>query len=106
MQGMDYFRTDCIKSYFELVALVNKGNKIINEQTEAVFFIKEGRLFLGVSEKQKMLLCYEKNMRWLPDESGPHGELKSFIASLINAGLPTTLDVNKLIKENLFKLGD
>lgn len=97
---MDYFRTDCIKSYFEIVALVNGGNRKLNEQTEAKFFIYQNKLFLGISDTQKFLLC-EKKKFWMPSGSS-HDELEQFICILLRD--PNVLDVDKMIKSSLFKL--
>lgn len=99
---MDYFRTDCIKSYFEIVALVNKGNRKVNEQTEAKFFIDQDRLFLGVNDKQKFQLC-EFKQGWFPARSG-HDELERFICRLLINIDPGVGDLNIFIKSNLFKL--
>lgn len=97
---MDYFRTDCIKSYFEIVALVNKGNRKINEQTEAKFFIEQDKLFLGINEKQKVQLC-KKEVLWVPSGSG-HNELEQFVCRLLREENMSKLD--EIIKRNLFKL--
>lgn len=102
---MDYFRTDCIKSYFEIVALVNKGNRVVNEQTEAVFFIKDNKLFLGVNDQRKFCLCYKDHF-WLPEKEFGHFELKSFIIKQLNKRIFDDSEINRLIKENLFKLSD
>lgn len=101
---MDFFRTDCIKSYFEIVALVNKGNKKVNEQTEAKFFIYQNKLFLGINEKQKIQLCAKKR-QWAPANSG-YEELEHFICQLLNNIDLDAVDLNDFIKRNLFKLPD
>lgn len=100
---IDYERTDCIKSYFEIVALVNKGNRVINEQTEAKFFMKVNSLFLGVNDDQKYLLCTYNRQRWFP-YGDDHERLKEFVAEVINQGKVD--DINTIIKTALFKLGD
>lgn len=99
---MDYFRTDCIKSYFQIVELVNKGNRLVNEQTEAKFFIEQKKLFLGINDVQKFLLC-RKNEFWIPAGSA-HNELEQFICKLLRD--PNIVDIDKFIKRNLFKLPD
>jgi len=99
---MDYFRTDCIKSYFELVALVNKGNRVINEQTKASFFIS-GELFIGIDEKQKILLCKYQN-QWFPSEISNHDQLEKFICNVLNSRRIQSGEVDELIKAELFKL--
>jgi hypothetical protein len=100
---MDYFRTDCIKSYFEIVALVNKGNKVVNEQTEALFFIEQDKLFLGINTKQKVYLCYKEDF-WYPGKESRHAELERFISKLLNYSEPGISELNSEIKRNLFKL--
>ncbi len=102
---MDYFRTDCIKSYFEIVAFVNKGNKTINEQTEAKFFIKEDILFLGINEQQKFQLCLYSRI-WLPTRGTGHDELKNFICEIMRKLNPNLSELNSIIKAELFKLSD
>lgn len=102
---MDYFRTDCIKSYFEIVALVNKGNKVINEQTEAVFFIKDKKLFLGVNEHQKFCLCIKEHY-WRTENEPGHDELKYFLVKLLNNPSTDHSNLNNVIKSHLFKLSD
>ena len=100
---MDFTRTDCIKSYFEIVALVNKGNRVINEQTEAKFFMKVNSLFLGVNDDQKYLLCYNNKRQWFI-HGDDHEYLKKFVANIMNQGKAD--DINATIKSALFKLGD
>lgn len=100
---MDFTRTDCIKSYFEIVALVNKGNRVINEQTEAKFFIKVNSLFLGVNDDQKYLLCIYNRQRWYPFGDAHHS-LKEVVAEIMNQG--AVEGINTTIKSALFKLGD
>lgn len=100
---MDYFRTDCIKSYFEIVALVNKGNKFVNEQTDALFFIEQDKLFLGISTQQKLYLCY-RDFFWYPGHESGHEQLELFMSKLLNDPRPINLDLNSHIKRSLFKL--
>lgn len=99
---MDYFRTDCIKSYFELVAMVNKGNRIINEQTEARFFIIDEILFLGINQNQKIQLCKRIN-HWFPSDHSGHENLEIFNCRVLNRFKIVSGDVNQLIKAELFK---
>lgn len=99
---MDYFRTDCIKSYFELVALVNKGNRIINEQTEAKFFIIEEILFLGIDQTQKIQLCKRKD-HWYPCKNSGHENFEKFNCQVLNRFKIVSGEVNQLIKSELFK---
>lgn len=102
---MDYFRTDCIKSYFELVALVNKGNRVINEQTEVLFFILDAKLYLGIDSRQKILLCERAN-HWYPKRTSGHEPLEKLICGVLNTNRIVSGDVNRLIKNDLFKLPD
>lgn len=102
---MDYFRTDCIKSYFELVAFVNKGNRVINEQTEARFFIIADRLFLGIDPTQKVLLCKRPNY-WFPENSTAHEKFEKFVCRVLNTNKIVSGDVDRLIKSQLFKAFD
>ncbi|MCM2354349.1 MAG: hypothetical protein NDI63_12095 [Pseudobdellovibrio sp.] len=102
---MDYFRTDCVKSYFEIVALVNKGNKFVNEQTEAKFFITGENLFLGIDHSQKLHLCRKTN-HWYPAGSFRHQSLEELICGVLNKYKIISGDVNQLIKTELFKLPD
>ncbi len=99
---MDFTRTDCIKSYFELVALVNKGNRVVNEQTHASFFIDEGNLFIGIDKNQKFYLCKHKEY-WLRGNS-KHTELEAFICKYLNTLKIKSGPVDDLIKRELFKL--
>lgn len=103
---MDYFRTDCIKSYFEIVALVNKGNKAVNEQTEAKFFIVDNRLYLGIDEKQKALVNRFVNNHWYSTEESAHENLEYFISRILNKNHIKSGNVNGLIKAELFKLSE
>lgn len=100
---MDYFHTDCIKSYFEIVALVNRGNKFVNEQTEALFFIDQSKLFLGVNFQQKVYLC-NKDEYWYPGRQSGHDALELFVSRLLNHPEPISSNLNVHIKRNLFKL--
>lgn len=102
---MDYFRTDCIKSYFELVALVNKGNRVINEQTEAKFFINDKKLFLGINDKQKICLSI-KSKQWYVGANSGHVELERFLCRLLNGNKTYLPDLNSFIKAKLFGLSD
>lgn len=99
---MDYFRTDCIKSYFELVALVNKGNRIINEQTEAKFFIVGEAMFLGINQTQKIQLCKRTN-HWYPSNVSGHTNFEKFNSQILNRFKIVSGEVNQLIKTELFK---
>lgn len=102
---MDYFRADCIKSYFEIVALVNKGNKIVNEQTEAKFFIADEKLYLGINSQQKIYLCKRVNY-WLRGTNSGHTSLEMFICKVLNTNKIVSGNVDTLIKSELFKLSD
>lgn len=99
---MDYFHTDCIKSYFEIVAVINRGNRFLNEQTEAQFFIEDKKLYLGVNTTQKYLLCiYDKYWK---SSGSVHAELEIFICKLLRDMKPSAIDINEYIKRNLFHL--
>ena len=100
---MDYFRTDCIKSYFELVALVNRGNRVINEQTEARFFIDDGKLFLGIDKTQKIQLCKRTNHYWYPSDHSGHVNFEKFNCQVLNRFKIVSGEINQLIKSELFK---
>lgn len=106
IQIMDYFRTDCIKSYFEIVVLVNNGNHRVNEQTEAKFFINGENLLLGIDKNQKLHLCRKKVNRWYSAGSSGHESLEKFICDLLNKNRILAGDVDRLIKTELFKLPD
>lgn len=86
------------------MALVNKGNRKVNEQTEAKFFIKEDRLFLGINDKQNFLLC-KKDEFWLPSGS-LHDELEQFICRLLRDRDPSASDLNEFVKRSLFKFSE
>lgn len=103
---MDYFRTDCLKSYFEIVALVNKGNKVVNEQTEVKFFILDNMLYLGIDEKQKVLVNRFVNNYWYSTEQSAHENLEYFISKILNKNRIKSGKVDRLIKSELFKLSD
>lgn len=100
---MDLDRTDCIKSYFQIVALVNGGNRIINEQTEAKFFIADGVLYLGVNERQKLRLVYRKKY-WMQSGTSGHEIFEKFVCKILNNAKIISGDVDRLIKSELFKL--
>lgn len=85
------------------MALVNKGNKVINEQTEAAFFIMDRELFLGIDKKQKVVLCIERGW-WYPKKSSGHSNFENFICKVLNTNKIISGDVNRLIKYELFKL--
>lgn len=66
---MSEINTNAKKEYRELVNLLNKGNKLQNEKTEAYFYIdrfnaEEPKLFAALNNGQKWLLCVNIKKYW------------------------------------------
>lgn len=101
---INFERTDCIKSYFELVAMVNKGNRVINEPTQVSFFIEDRQLFIGISRKQKIVLCKRTLHHWTRAGNLRHEGLEAFLCIQLNGNKIVSGNIDEFLKRELFKL--
>lgn len=101
---INYDRTDCIKSYFDLVVLLNKGNKFVNEQTKASFSISDMKLFIGIDHRQKIYLCKYNDRYWKAGGFSGHHKLEFLICKILNAHKMSSGEIDELIKAELFKI--
>lgn len=83
-------KTDIIikKEFRELVNHLNTGNKLRNEKTEVYFYIdrtsdKHWSFFATIGGKQKILLCYRSNRKWLTFEYTAFPAFSEFCLKII-----------------------
>ncbi len=95
------------QQFFELMNLLNKSNKTINETTEFIFFIEQDKLYFGQSSGQKFLISvYQKSKNWISAEYSHFTELEEFISVVLNENASNNVDINKILKESLFQMSN
>jgi len=98
---MDFFRTDCIKSYFEILRELGEGKNASN----ATFFVEMNKLYLGTSANRKYSLSQLKQY-WLPMNNIGHENLEKLCSNVLNHITDFSKGVDLAIKTELFRLVD
>ena len=98
---MDFFRTDCIKSYFEILRQLGEGQNASN----ATFFVEIDKLYLGTSAHRKYSLSQFKQF-WLPINNVGHENLEKLCSNVLNQITDFSKGVDSEIRTELFRLVD
>jgi hypothetical protein len=97
---MDYSRTDCIKSYFQILRELGEGTSA----TDVKFVVEGTNLLMAAKGGKRRLLC-EKRLAsmWLAYDFFSHHQFKMLVAKVGNEN-PQLIDITDVVKLVLFKL--